>query len=418
MPLTVAGQRRTLTGFPRPTGWSPAGLHAASVLRASVVTRKGTEMQSTVASRRSWHAGTWLLWALAAGASIQFAPSPVYVALVIGIATLMVGTYGLDGPLARTFPLLVGIALVFAVVRVVLSAATTHGVGTVLFTTPSFTLPRILGGFTVGGPIETEVILQVAAESFVVVGLVAAFGAFNAVVSHYELVQIVPRAFYELGLVVVVALAFVPSTIESIVATREADRARTGGRPVRRGRLLRQIVPVLERGMERAMSLAESMDSRGFGRDLVGRREQGAAWAGLGALVSLGGAFVALIAKDSKVAAALAIVGVVLMLAAVVLASRASGRPRYRARHMSRADWAVGLGALCAPAALAFLEMRDDSSLWWFADPLAWPEVHVVVLVALLPLCLPLVARPPVARAASPTAHASVGRAAHDGSER
>ena len=108
--------------------------------------------------------------------------------------------------------------------------------------------------------------LQSLAEGFAIVGVMAVFGAFNSVVSHSELVQSTPRAFYELGLVVVVALAFVPSTITAIHDVREADRARTGGRVVRRGRLLRQVVPVLEHGLERAVTLAESMDSRGFAR--------------------------------------------------------------------------------------------------------------------------------------------------------
>ena len=75
-----------------------------------------------------------------------------------------------------------------------------------------------------------------------------------------------PRAFFELGLVIVVALAFVPSTLAAIHDVRDADRARTGGKVVRRGRLLRQVVPVLELGLERAVTLAESMDSRGFAR--------------------------------------------------------------------------------------------------------------------------------------------------------
>ena len=133
-----------------------------------------------------------------------------------------------------------------------------------------------------GGPIEAEILLQAAAEGFVVVGVMAVFGAFNAVVSHYELVQSTPRAFYELGLVVTVALAFVPSTIQAIAAVREADRARTGGRVVRRGRLVRQAIPVLESGIERAVSLAESMDARGFAYGGASPLDRVAGWAGLG----------------------------------------------------------------------------------------------------------------------------------------
>ncbi len=212
----------------------------------------------------TWHAGVWLVWALAAAACIELAPSPVYVALVIGIASLAVSIHAQPGPYARAFPILLSVGILFAVVRMVLTVATTHGVGEILFTTPHFGLPRLLGGFTVGGTVELPIILQSLAEGFAIVGVMGVFGAFNAVVSHSELVQSTPRAFYEVGLVVVVALAFVPSTLSAISDVRDADRARTGGRVVRRGRLLRQIVPVLELGLERAVTLAESMDARGF----------------------------------------------------------------------------------------------------------------------------------------------------------
>ncbi len=255
-----------------------------------------------VTAAPSWHAGVWLVWALAAAAVISLAPSPVYVALVIGIAALAVAAHARPGPYAKAFPLLVGVGVFFAVVRTVLTAVTTHGVGDVLFTTPQFTLPQLLGGFTVGGPIELPVVLQSLAEGFAIVGVMAVFGAFNSVVSHSELVSSTPRAFYEVGLVVVVALAFVPSTLTAIADVREADRARTGGNVVRRGRLLRQLVPVLELGMERAVTLAESMDARGFARGGAGPRDHIAGWLGVGSLLALGGAFVALVGESRTVA--------------------------------------------------------------------------------------------------------------------
>src|SRR5437764_3706091 len=208
------------------------------------------------------HAVAWLVWALAAAATVELAPNPLYVAIVVGAAAVVTQAHAVDSALARAFPAIVALGVCFGVVRIVLTAATVHGSGSALFTTPTFTLPRLLGGFQVGGPVNTAVLAHSAADAWVIVGLMAVFGAFNAVVSHYELVRVAPRAFYELGLVVTVALAFVPTTLGAVRAVREADRARTGGRVVRRGRLVRLVVPILESGMERAVSLAESMDRR------------------------------------------------------------------------------------------------------------------------------------------------------------
>ena len=341
----------------------------------------------------TWHAGVWLTWALAAGASVQLAPSPVYVALLIGIAALAVSAHARPGPYARAFPLLVGVGVFFAVVRMLLTVATTHGLGDVLFTTPHFGLPQLLGGFTVGGSVELQVILQSLGEGFAIVGMMAVFGAFNGVVTHSELVQSTPRAFYEVGLIVVVALAFVPSTLAAISDVRDADRARTGGRVVRRGRLLRQVVPILELGMERAVTLAESMDARGFARAGATPRDRAAGWWGVASLLALGGGFVALIGERRELAAALGLGGAIGLAIAVIVASSGTQRARYRPRRMTPADWAACGVVLFAPAALALSSIAGDSSLVWYASPLRWPSLHVVPVLALLPLLYPVFVR-------------------------
>lgn len=343
---------------------------------------------------RPWHALTWLMWALAATATLQIAPSPVYVALVIAIATLVVSTFGLDTPYARAYPILVGLAIVFALLRVALTALTTHGGPDVLFTLPSVGMPNWLGGFTVGNTIEGPILAQAAYEGFVIVGVIAVFAAFNAVASHHELVQSLPRAFHELGLIVAVGVAFVPTTITAIQDVREADKARTGGRPIRRGRLIRQIVPVLENGLERAVTLAESMDSRGFARGGAAPRERLAGWCGGAGLLALAGAFVALVGRESEIAAALVIGGGTAIIAAIVIASTASMRERYRPRRLTGADIAVMIGVFTAPALLVALSVAGDDSLTWFASPLRWPELHVLPALTLVALLTPFTRRP------------------------
>jgi energy-coupling factor transport system permease protein len=350
-----------------------------------------TTPTNSTTTRPTWHGVTWLVWAVSAAATVQLAPSPVYVALVIAVAAVVVQAHAREGPLTRVFPVLVAVAVFFACLRVVLTVATTHGGTDVLFTTPEFTLPRLLGGFTVGGTVETSVLAISAAEAFAVVGVIAVFAAFNAVVSHHELVQSAPRAFHELGLVVVVALAFVPSTVRAIGAVREADRARTGGRVVRRGRLVRLVVPILESGLERAVSLAESMDARGFARGKASPREQLSAWCGLGALVLLGGGFVALVGEASGIAATLAVAGCGALVLAVVLSSTASSRVRYRRRRLTAPDLVVAGLSVVAPTSLWILSSTGEDSLVWRQTlPLEWPAFHFLPAVAILFLLAPV----------------------------
>lgn len=342
------------------------------------------------------HAVTWLLWAIAAAAIVQLAPSPVYVALVIVVSVLVVDTHRLDGTLAKAFPILVTLGVAFALLRVVLTTLTTHGgpASDVWFTLPATHLPRILGGFTVGGTVEGQVVLQSAAQAFAVVGILAAFGVFNAVASHHELLQAAPRAFHEPGLIVTVALAFVPSTMAAVGAAREADRARTGGRVVRRGRLVRLTVPIVESGLERAMALAESMDARGFARAPRGREDRVAGWLGLASMLALGAAFLALVGQSSGWAIGAGAAGVVGLVAAVALSSRSAPTGRYRPRTATRLDVAIGVTCLLGPVGLIVLGALGDGTLHWAPYPIAFPPFSIWPALCIATLAAPLLVRP------------------------
>ena len=344
------------------------------------------------------HAVTWSLWAIAAAAVVQLAPSPLYVSLVIAVAFVVVAAHRIDSTLARAFPVLLGLGVAFAVLRVVLTALTTHepggGAPDTWFTLPQFTLPRILGGFTVGGSIEGVVVLSAASQAYAVVGVMAAFGAFNAVASHHELLQATPRAFHEPGLIVTVALAFVPSTMQAVTSAREADRARTGGLVVRRGRLLRTAVPIVESGLERAMALAESMDARGFARHTPGPRDRVAGWLGFASMLALGGAFLALIGRASGWAVAAGLAGLAGLAAAVVVASRASGPTRYRPRRLTRTDLLVMAAVVAAPVGLSLLRAAGHDSLTWWPSPIRFPEFSVWPALCIALLAVPAVLPP------------------------
>jgi energy-coupling factor transport system permease protein len=334
--------------------------------------------------------------------AVQIAPNPLYVGLVIAVCAFLVGLHRTDRVLSRAFPVLLGLGVMFAVVRIGLTVLTTHGSGgTVLFTLPEATLPRLLGGFTVGGTIEAPVLAQATADAVPIIGIMAAFGAFNAVAAHHELLRSVPQAFHEPALVVTVAITLVPATMRAVQQAREADRARSGSAR-RRGRVTRTMLPVLETGMERAVALAESMDSRGFARRKARPAEQIASWATLVGLLALAGSFLALVAREQTMAVALGVIGTAVVLGAVVLTSKAGEVTRYRPRRLAVTDLGVMAAAVLCPVVLAGAAAAGDMSLSWVTSPLSAPTLSVVPIAALSLLLVPALVAPAIAAPARP----------------
>jgi energy-coupling factor transport system permease protein len=289
---------------------------------------------------------------------------------------------------------MVALASAFGLVRVVITALTTHSTGdVVLFTLPLHgTMPDWLGGFTVGGSVERAPVLQAIADAYWVVGFVTVFAAWNAVVSHHEVLRAVPRAFHEPALVVTVAIAFVPSTIAAVRDVRLAERARCGGQPRRRGRLLRLVIPVFEGGIERAINLAESMDSRGLGHGRPETSDTVAGWCVLAALLSFAGGFVALVSNANSAAYGVFAYGALMFTLSVVVASRGHRRARYRPRAITRTDITVMAGAITTVVAAATLAGSRSGTLHWSSfSPLRAPSVDLVMVAVFATLSLPVV---------------------------
>src|SRR4051794_25693027 len=339
------------------------------------------------------HALTWTVWMIAAAVCVQLAPSPVYVTVVILVAVLVVEVHGRRTALARAFPVMVALASAFGLVRVVITLLTTHTADVALFTIPVHaTLPDWLGGFTAGGVVERGPVLQALADAYWVVGFVTVFAAWNAVVSHHEVLRSVPRAFHEPALVVTVAIAFVPSTIGAVRDVLLAERARCGGEPRRRGRLRRLVIPVFEGGIERAISLAESMDSRGLGHGRAERSDTIAGWCVLVALLAFSGGFVALVSNATTAAYGVFLFGAGAFVLSVVVASRGHRRARYRPRPITRADLAAIAASITTVVAAATLGAQRNATLHWSSyAPLRWPSVDLVMVAVFASLAFPVV---------------------------
>jgi energy-coupling factor transport system permease protein len=344
---------------------------------------------------RLLHPAAWWLWALALAYACMHTNDPLLLLTIAAVVALVVSARRGRAPWARAYGLLLKLGLFTVVVTMLLQVLFgARYPGHVVVELPSAPLPHWLGGISIGGKITGEALLNAFVSGLRLAVLIACFGAANALAHPSRLVRILPAALYEVGVAVVVALTFVPQLAESVVRVRSAQRLR--GRSISGLRGLRGVlVPVLEEGLERAIQLAASMDSRGYGR----RAAQPASArrvSGVGVLVGLGGAVVGtyeIISADAhRLGIALLAGGVVLAGCAGFVAGRRTRRTRYRPDPWRAPEWLV-IG--CAAVIVAAYALAVHDSLTTGVQ-LAWPTLRPVPFLATLVAGVPAFATPEV----------------------
>ena len=187
---------------------------------------------------RGFHPAAWICWATCAGIVTFTTTNPFYLALVVATSWFVYATHRVPGPTARSFRIFIVAGLAAMTIRTLLVFFGTVDAGNVAFA---------------------------ALEGMRLATLLVVFGTFNAVTDAYGVVRLAPRRFHEPALAAALALSIAPRTISMVGRVREAQELR-GIRISRWRGLVALVVPVLETGMEEAVTLAESMDSRGHGR--------------------------------------------------------------------------------------------------------------------------------------------------------
>lgn len=345
---------------------------------------------------RQLHPGAWWLWALGLVAVASRTWNPLLLLLVLVVAGFVVASRRTDAPWASSYAVFLRLGLVVLTIRLVFQVVL--GVpqgGTLLFTLPSVALPEWAAGVTLGGAVTLESVVAAATDGLRLATILACIGAANALANPKRLLAAMPAALYEIGVAVVVSLSFAPALVGSVQRVRAARRLR--GRP---DRGLRSIVsvalPVLEDALERSLSLAAAMDSRGYGR----RAEVPRGTRRLTAALTLGGLLGICLGLYAMLDAATSPLTGTLLLAAGVLASgigmhlagRRAVRSRYRPDRWAAPErWTAATGIVAA-VAVVVAGISDPAGLAPPVVPLTAPPLPPLatagVLVALLPAWL------------------------------
>jgi energy-coupling factor transport system permease protein len=254
------------------------------------------------------HPGAWIAWASAAGLVAFVTTDPVYLALLWGVAWFVYASHRVPGPEARSFRVFLLAGLVSLGLRTALVFL---------------------------GTVNASNVTYAFLEGFRLATILVVFGTFNAVTDPFGVVRLAPRRFHEPALAAALALSIAPRTVAGVSRVREAQRLR--GIHMSGLRSMPALaVPILETGMEDAVTLAESMDARGHGR---GRRT------------------------------------------------------RYRPQRWTAAAVAVAATALAAAEVFLSASVLGWAELQPSTSPLTWPPVDVVLLGAIAVLAVPGLAR-------------------------
>lgn len=346
------------------------------------------------------HPAAWWIWALGLAAAASRTTNPLLLLLIISVAALVVTARKPDAPWGRSFMFFLRLGVAVIVIRVLVQVVFGAVFGTtVLLPLPGVTLPSWLAGVRLGGDITFESLLMAFYDGLRLATILICVGAANSLASPSRLLKSVPAALYEFGVSVVVAMTFTPQLVIDVDRVRTARRLR--GRPTTGIRAIAgSAMPVFEGALEKSVTLAAAMDSRGYGRRgalSATKRRTNSALLLLGLVAACIGAY-ALIAAGSPVALGLPmlILGVSICLVSIALSARAAVRTRYRPD-----PWA--LPEILVAGAGVFVAMSFASAAWLLisgldtpSNPPTWPALPLLPLAGLLIAATPAVTAPPL----------------------
>lgn len=349
---------------------------------------------------RALHPVAWWLWALALAAAASRTLNPLLLGAIIGVAAVVVAARRSEAPWASSFRAFLILGIVVLGVRLVFEALFGAPIpGTTILTLPEVTLPEWMAGVSLGGAVTLEAVLAALYSGLQLVAILACVGAANALANPTRLLKSVPGALYEVGVAVVVALTLIPSALTHLQLIREARRLR--GQPSRGiTAIARTATAVLAGALERSLTLAAAMDSRGFGRLRplpAGERRVTAALTLSGLMLLLVGGYALLDASTSPLAAVgLLAVGAVFALGGLFRANRRAVRTVYRPDPWRWPETVTVASGVVAVTAFTVAAVAMPAAMLPVTSPLAWPALPLVPLLATLVAAAPAWAAPPV----------------------
>lgn len=316
----------------------------------------------------------WLLWFAGVATVPVVSRNPFYLALDLLVVLVVYLSLPRASGAARAWRLFAIVGSTLALLSVGFNVLTVH-VGDKVFATLPDWLP------IVGGNLTWNAFVYGALSALAIATLLLAAAAFNTAVRQGDVIRLVPGSFTGLGIAGSIAMTMVPQTIAAGRDIYDAQRSRGHQfRGLRDARSL--VVPLLGNGLERAVTLSEALEARGFGASA-------AVVAPSLRRLPLPGAVGLLTLSLLGIASGRLVIGLALLAGAVLLAVRATPprnrRTRYRTLDWNLASLAVGGAGVAVAAVFLGLMTMTDATLSYDPFPrLTMPPFEPLAGVAIL----------------------------------
>jgi energy-coupling factor transport system permease protein len=284
----------------------------------------------------------------------------------------------------------VRLAVIFALVATVFNALTVRAGTTELVRLPPW-LPLL------AGPVTLNAVVYGLLSGLALLNLVLASALLGSVVDWPAALRLIPDRLLTVAVAGSIAIAFVPQTIAALHEIREAQIAR-GYRPQGVRDVAPLLVPLLHGGLERAITLAEALESRAFGAP-PDTRGHLPAWRASATIVGItAGITGGYLLATGRIGFASAAAGLAAL--SLLVSMRTGGvtahRTRYRPPRLRRGDLAVIAGAMIAGGATVMVMILNPEALRYEPYPrLSLPAVQVWYLLSQAALVIPAFLAPP-----------------------
>lgn len=217
-------------------------------------------------ARAAVHPVAWWVWALCVAVAATRSPGIVSTAILILAVLAVVALGHEESAFSRAFPTFLALAAGIVVVRVAFYVLVGLKTGAdVIVPLPRIPLPEWAAGIALLGPITASGLLAAMSAGLSLAALLLCFGAAVALTDPQRTLRSLPASLHLLGTPAVIALTVAPQLVESWHRVRKAQALR--GRTLKgRTAVAATTLPVLQDALERSLTLAASMDSRGYAR--------------------------------------------------------------------------------------------------------------------------------------------------------